>query len=327
MKMRDNFLILFLVFCFNISLGQTIDCANDSLLAKVFVEDYAKRKLYMTVENDKQHKLGYLSRNCLDSTFIDKARAFLGGDWDEERLRQSLIKSDLWDSTYISGIVRKITSPKDTTKYKIAMDSVYNSLLNMGVRDYSNRKIRNQTILAVGELYLYDLIPDLQWALTNPYMYDTETVRLALARLGDTTQLNHYYLKYKDLISPEEDDEGMSIDKKGRELLYINTDSSINLLFREFTNNQVFTSFIYGEDVKYYIKIWSGLYKYLFEYFSRRPSHENFYEEIRRKRLCSDSNTSIKIVEECNEGIEIYKRFYEKMKPIGFRVPYSLITR
>lgn len=316
MTMRINIFTLLLLLAFPLISRSQKNCATKAQLKSIFVENYKDKVFFMDIEKIAD-TLSY-RKECLDSTFIYESRRFLRGLWDFKKIEASLIESNNYDSLSLSSYATKIISPQDTLKYKMVIDSLRKYLIKERVNKYRNRKIRTETILSIGKLYLHELMPDLRKCLENPQKYDIQSVKLALSRLGDTTFQKEIYAKYRPLIQHKNDYlGGKSLDKKAEILKYINTNESWAILFEELLNKDIFESWS-GDGIINYKLMVTHLSKHIYPYFTLRGIDKHILEDIYKKNNNCDSSLNIEVLKECRIGRDIYDFLYEKIKENGF---------
>lgn len=206
--MRKTLILMFFpLFCFS----QNKPCGSFSYYNQIFIEDYKKFKFDIDLRVlDRTNSLREINpefslrKECFDSTFVSNIRKFLNGEWDfkqiENRIRTDTIYSHNTDQIYIKSRI-KVSFEKDSILFKQQFDSLYKLEIKKFIDKERNRRISNKIILAVGFLYLKELIPDLMECLKNEQKYNKETVKLSLARLGVKEFQNEFYESHKALIT------------------------------------------------------------------------------------------------------------------------------
>jgi hypothetical protein len=248
--MRNIRILTCLIVIFTTSvMAQDKPCLPDSLQYKVYAREVDGKDTSFHYSYIPLNFKKYNCQNCLKAYTISKIRQVFKGEIDyiPQEVRRN--REGILSGTDASRRIQKIKSkyPSDSLTNEMALDTIiYKENIKDITRDISRRlqSSRNEFALSIGQIYLVEMIPDLEWALTqDPETYPPLQIKLALARLGVKKYQDYFMDYFKEYVIEYHEgsdvryaktlDELNTLYGKKQVLRYINTQGSWDLLLQE----------------------------------------------------------------------------------------------
>jgi hypothetical protein len=252
--MMNNIRILtYLIVIFTTSvMAQDKLCLPDSLQYNLYAREIKSGDTTFRYPSDNFglfYSKNYNYQNCLSVYTISKLRQVFRGEVDYMLQEVRRNREGILSGTDVSERIQKIKSkyPSDSLTNEMALDTIiYKENIKDITRDISRRlqSSRNEFALSIGQIYLVEMIPDLEWSLTqDPETYPPMPIKLALARMGVKKYQDYFIDALKgnateryssvNVRQTQNIEDLKDLTNKGYILGYINTQESWDLYLQE----------------------------------------------------------------------------------------------